>query len=136
MRFAALVVWLVTAAAGARLLLQWLAGGGLRAQPAKVTRYPAAVLVGHPLSAVAGLALWVAYLVTGAAGFAWAAFGTLVLVIFQGLLLFTRWLVGGGGRHARGTGQALPGPAVLVHGVVALVTFVLVFLTALRAGGQ
>ncbi|MGI5163707.1 hypothetical protein ACQEU3_05060 [Spirillospora sp. CA-253888] len=136
MGFAALVVWLVTAAAGAYLLLRWLAGGGLRAQPAKVTRYPAAVLVGHPLAAVTGLAVWIAYLATGSAGFAWAAFGVLVLVIFQGVLLLTRWLVGGGGRHARGTEQAFPGVAVLVHGVVAVATFVLVFWTALRTGGK
>ncbi len=61
------------------------------------------------------------------------------MVVLQGFMLFTRWLVGGGGRHARGAEQAFPAAAVAVHGAVAVTTVVLVFLTAIqvtRASGS
>ncbi|MCP2336151.1 hypothetical protein [Actinomadura rupiterrae] len=135
MEFAALVAWILAAAAGAYLLVRWLAAGGLRGQPAKVTRFPKAVLIGHPLSAVTGLSAWIAFLVSGRVWCAWLAFGILLAVAFQGIMLFTRWLVGvgGGGRHARGADQSFPAAAVTLHGVVAVTTFVLVLLTALTA---
>ncbi|MEV4254448.1 hypothetical protein AB0J52_14960 [Spirillospora sp. NPDC049652] len=134
MEFAALVAWILAALAGAHLLVRWLAGGGLRGQPAKVTRFPAAVLLGHPLSALTGLATWVLFVVTGRVWYAWLAFAILLAVAFQGLLLFTRWLVGDtGGRHARGADQPFPATAVVVHGLVAVTTFVLVLFAALTA---
>ncbi|MFC4911837.1 hypothetical protein [Actinomadura gamaensis] len=133
MEFAALVAWILAAGAGAYLLVRWLAAGGLRGQPAKVTRFPKAVLIGHPLSAVTGLGAWVAFVVTGRAWCAWLAFAILLAVAFQGVMLFTRWLVGvgGGGRHARGADQPFPATAVALHGLVAVTTFVLVLLAAL-----
>ncbi|MFG2005590.1 hypothetical protein ACGFNU_41225 [Spirillospora sp. NPDC048911] len=132
MEFAALAAWIVSAIAGVRLLMIWRRNGGLRRQATKVTRFPLLVVVGHPLVAIAGLVVWIAYLGTGEAGYAWTAFGALLVVVFQGFLLFTRWLVGRGGRHARGAEQAFPAAAVLVHGIVAVVTVVLVFLTAIE----
>ncbi|MFC5183252.1 hypothetical protein [Actinomadura harenae] len=135
MEFAALGSWVLAALAGAYLLVRWLAAGGLRGQPAKVTRFPAAVVVGHPVSALTGLCAWILFCVTGRPAFAWLAFVVLVAAACQGLLLFTRWLVGadGGGRHARGADQPFPAAAVTLHGLVAVTTFVLVLLTALAA---
>jgi hypothetical protein len=127
--FAALCAWILAAVAGGHLLTIWMTNGG---RSTKVTRFPLLVVVGHPLAAVAGLAVWIAYLVTGNAGYAWAAFGALLVVILQGFMLLTRWLVGRGGRHARGAEQAFPAAAVAVHGAVAVTTFVLVFLTAME----
>ncbi|MEU5879416.1 hypothetical protein [Spirillospora sp. NPDC047279] len=132
MEFAALAAWILAAAAGLYLLMIWLRNGGVRSQATKVTRFPMLVVIGHPCAAVAGLAVWIAYLVTEVVVFAWIAFAALLVVIFQGFLLFTRWLVGRGGRHAKGAEQAFPAAAVLVHGVVAVTTFVLVFLTAIE----
>ncbi|TYK45955.1 hypothetical protein [Actinomadura decatromicini] len=129
MKFAALAAWVVAAVAGGYLLVGWLAHEG---RATKVTRYPIAVMAGHPLAAVAGLGLWIGYLVTGRAEYAWAAFAALLVVFFQGFMLFTRWLVGGGGRHARGAERSFPRAAVVVHGGVAVTTFVLVFLTAME----
>lgn len=126
--FAALAAWVLAAVAGGYLLVIWMAHGG---RSTKVTRFPILVVVGHPLAATAGLALWVAHLVTGRAEYAWAAFAALLVVILQGFMMFTRWLVGRGGRHARGAEQAFPTAAVAVHGGVAVTTFVLVFLTAM-----
>nr|WP_024936197.1 hypothetical protein [Actinomadura madurae] len=130
MGYAALGAWILAAVGGGRLLVIWMAHGG---PSTKVTRFPVLVVAGHPLAAVAGLVVWIAYLATESAACAWVAFGTLLVVIFQGFLMFTRWLVGRGGRHARGTEQAFPATAVITHGAVAAATFVLVFLTALEA---
>jgi len=130
---AALVAWVLAAAAGGHLLVIWIANGGAST---KVTRFPLLVVVGHPVAAVAGLAVWIAYLGTGAAGYAWGAFAALLVVIFQGFMLLTRWLVGRGGRHARGAEQAFPATAVIVHGLVAVATVVLVFLTAIQVTGR
>jgi hypothetical protein len=103
----------------------------LKEQATKVTRFPAVVVVGHPLLAVAGLGTWIMYLTTTRVVYAWSAFGTLVAVALLGFVMLTRWLVGRGGRHARGAEQAFPAVAVMVHGVVAVATFILVLLTAL-----
>ena len=130
MEFAALAAWILAAAAGGYLLIKWRANGG---SSTKVTRFPVLVVVGHPVFAVGGLAVWIAYMTSGRAEYAWAAFAALLIVILLGLMMFTRWLVGGGGgRHAHGAGQSFPGAAVVVHGGVAVATFVLVFLTALE----
>jgi hypothetical protein len=127
--YAALCAWILAAAAGGYLLVIWFLNGG---RSTKVTRFPILVVVGHPLAAVAGLAVWIAYLATGDAVYAWIAFAGLLAVVLQGFMLFTRWLVGRGGRHARGAEQAFPAAAVTVHGLVAVTTVVLVFLTALQ----
>lgn len=129
-RVAALVTWILSAAAGSYLLAGWLAGAGLRGQATKVTRFPVALVLGHPLLGLAGLAVWVAFLVTGRIAYAWGAFGVLVVVTLLGFLMLTRWLVGGGGRHARGAEIEFPVVAVVAHGVVAVTTFVLVYLCA------
>jgi hypothetical protein len=131
LRFAALVAWVLSGIAGFYLLVVWLANGGLKEQATKVTRFPAVVVVGHPLLAVAGLGTWIMYLTTTRVVYAWSAFGTLVAVALLGFVMLTRWLVGRGGRHARGAEQAFPAVAVMVHGVVAVATFILVLLTAL-----
>lgn len=132
LELAALGAWVVAAVGGGHLLVIWLANGG---PPAKVTRFPALVVAGHPVAGLAGLAVWTAYLATARAVYAWLAFAVLLVVTFQGFMLFTRWLVGRGGRHARGADQAFPAAAVAVHGAVAAVTFVLVLLSAIKATG-
>jgi hypothetical protein len=130
-KIAALVVWLLTAVAGARLLIGWLSGGGLRRQDTKVTRFPIAVVLGHPALALLALAGWIVFLDTGRPVYAWSAFGLLVPVELLGFTMLTRWLTGDGGKHARGAEQGFPTVAVVAHGVVAIVTFVLVLLTAI-----
>jgi hypothetical protein len=129
--YAALVAWVVSALAGCYLLRPWLAEGGLREQSTKVTRFPIVVVLGHPVFAAVGLVAWILHIATTRVVYAWGAFGSLVVVTMLGFVMFTRWLVGQGGRHARDAAQASPGVAVLVHGLVALVTFVLVFFTAI-----
>jgi hypothetical protein len=135
--FVALGAWILAAVVGTYLMVVEAAQGGLFRQATKVTRFPVLVTIGHPAVAMAGLAAWVAHLVTERAWYAWAAFAALVVVIFQGFLLFTRWLVGqDGGRHAKETGQRFPATAVVVHALAATVTLVLVVLTAVRIGAR
>ncbi len=131
MEIAVLVMWVLTAAGGVRLFAGWLSNGGLRRQGTKVTRFPAVLVVGHPTLAVLAFGTWVVFLLTARAVYAWSAFGTLVLVAFLGFVLLTRWLPGRSGKHARGGEQGFPAVAVVAHGAVALLTFVLVLLTAI-----
>jgi hypothetical protein len=131
LEIAALVMWVLTAVAGAWLLVRWLSEGGLRRQGTKVTRYPVALLVGHPALGMLALATWVAFLLTESSVYAWSAFGALVLVTLLGFTMFTRWLSGAGGKHARGAEEGFPVVAVVAHGTVATLTFVLVLLTAI-----
>jgi hypothetical protein len=131
---AALLMWVLTVAGGSRLLVRWLSEGGLRRQGTKVTRYPAILLLGHPALAVLALGAWVVFLLTDRSVYAWSAFGALVLVALLGFTMFTRWLGGDGGKHARGGDQGFPAAAVLAHGAVGALTFVLVLLTAITVG--
>jgi hypothetical protein len=128
---AALVVWVLTAGLGFYLLARWLSDGGLRGQGTKVTRFPAVLILGHPTLAVLALATWVAFLLTARIVYAWSAFGGLIVVDLLGFVMFTRWLTGRGGKHARGGGRGLPTVTVFAHGAVAILTFVLVLLTAI-----
>jgi hypothetical protein len=133
--FVALGAWILAACVGTYLMVVRTGPGGAFRQATKVTRFPLVVTVGHPLVALIGLAVWVAYLATGRSPYAWTAFAALVVVIIKGFMLFTRWLVGqDGGRHAKETGEDFPATAVVVHGTAAVVTLVLVFLTAIRVG--
>lgn len=130
----ALVGWVLAAISGLRLLWGWLAHSGFGRSPIKITRYPTGLLVGHPLLAVTGLVLWLWFVDTAQVAFAWSAFAVLVVVLLMGFTMFTRWLVGHGGRHERGTGQPFPKAALAFHGAAAIATFVVVFLGATMAG--
>src|SRR4051812_29732392 len=124
-------MWVLTAGAGVRLLARWLGGGGLRRQGTKVTRYPTVLVLGHPALALAALATWVAFVFTERSIYAWSAFGALVLVALLGFTMLTRWLTAEGGKHARDGEQGFPVVAVVAHGAVATLTFVLVLLAAI-----
>jgi hypothetical protein len=50
-----------------------------------------------------------------------------------GFVMLTRWLVGRGGRHARGAEQSFPARIVATHGAVGLTTFALVLIAATLA---
>jgi hypothetical protein len=60
-------------------------------------------------------------------------FGVLASSAVLGFVMLTRWLVGRGGRHARGAEQAFPARVVATHGAVGLTTFALVLIAATLA---
>jgi hypothetical protein len=130
---AALVVWCTTACFGLYLLAMWLSHGGLKHQATRITVFPAVLTFAHPLLAAVGLAFWVSFTGTGRPECAWAGFSVLSMSTMLGFAMLTRWLVGRGGRHARGAEQHFPVRAAAVHGLVGLGTYVLVLVTAIRA---
>ena len=88
----ALFTWIVTALGGLFLLAIWLIEYDPDFQRATATRLPIPVISGHVLCAVSGLAVWILYLVTGEAWFAWATVVLLGAVAVLGLTMAFRWL--------------------------------------------
>jgi hypothetical protein len=136
MNIVALVVWCGTACFGLYLLGVWLSHGGLRQQTTRITVFPAGLIFAHPVLATAGLSFWIAYLLTSRLAFAWSGFGVLSASAMLGFVMLTRWLVGRGGRHARGAEQHFPAKVVAVHGAVGLTTFTVVLIAATQATGH
>lgn len=152
MALAALIAWVLTAGGGFVLLGTWLAKGGAR-QP-RSTHLPPGLVFGHFLLAAAGLVVWIIYLIVDRPVLAWVALALLVVVALAGFGMFARWVPVYRGQAAAATqpgpGAATPGPGsagvpperhfpvavVGAHGVLAVVTLVLVLLTALGVGGS
>jgi hypothetical protein len=82
---AALAAWVVTVAAGARLLAGWIAHGGLRRRGARVAGVPRAVIVGHFTLALTGLGVWIGFLVTDATALAWVSVAVVLSVAGLGM---------------------------------------------------
>jgi hypothetical protein len=129
----ALAIWAGTACFGLYLLGIWLSHGGLRQQATRITVFPAVLIFAHPVLATAGLTFWIAFMVTQDTTFAWCGFGVLAASAMLGFVMLTRWLVGRGGKHARGAEQHFPAKIVAVHGLVGLTTFALVLISATMA---
>ena len=160
MAVAALVTWLITAVGGFVMLAAWLSRGGARAERpsaavgaaratagaagrpvSQPTRLRPPLVFGHVGIAVAGLVVWVAYLLTDSSGLAWAAFILLLPVAVLGLTMFARWVQAGDHRRDAAVGaarpeSAFPLPVVIGHGLFAVTTLVLVLLAALGSGGS
>lgn len=159
MPIAALLTWLMTAAGGLYLLTIWLIEYDREFQSVAATRLPVPVISTHALLAIIGMGLWSVYLLTNRASLTWAAAGILVVVVILGLTMAARWIevyraygsrsrrarvpatvpvgVGGGyGGHSSHRVAApperhFPVPIVILHGVFATLTVVLVVMTAL-----
>jgi hypothetical protein len=129
----ATAIWAGTACFGLYLLFVWLSHGGLRQQATRITVFPAALIFAHPVLATTGLTFWLIFLLTKHVSFAWIGFGVLSTSAMLGFVMLTRWLVGRGGRHARGAEQHFPAKIVATHGAVGLTTFALVLIAATLA---
>lgn len=156
MGWAALITWIITAAFGAFMVTTWVRHGGARGTNTAASHFPPPLVFGHLLLAVAGLVVWIVYLVGDLEALAWVAFGVLVVVALGGDVLVYRWArdrrtptgargqaatAAGGSASATATRQQLaeqriPTVAVAGHGVFAVATIVLVLLTALGVGGS
>jgi hypothetical protein len=135
---AALITWIVTALGGFVLLGTWLSRGGMR--EAGASRFPPGLILGHFLLAATGLVLWIVYLATDSETLSWVAFALLLVVALLGFTMAARWLqgrrvaVGAGAGAAVPAEQHFPVAVVVLHGLLAATTLVLVLLTALGAG--
>jgi hypothetical protein len=138
MGIAALITWLVTAAGGFALLATWIAKGGTR-QP-RTSHLPPPVVFGHFLLAVVGLVVWIVYLIVDNDALAWVAFVLLVPVALLGFTMLARWIpvyrAGAAAGEQRAAEAHFPIAVVGGHGVFAVVTVVLVLLTALGVGAS
>lgn len=144
MGIAALIAWLLTAAGGFYLLATWLSRGGARQQEGN-SRFPVPVILGHFLLAAAGLVVWIVYLVAASAALAWTAFVILLPVALLGFVMLARWIPvyrsravavssgPGTPASAEPAEQRFPLPVVFGHGLLAVVTLVLVLITAISA---
>lgn len=137
MSIAALIAWIVTAGGGFVLLGTWLARGGTRN-----SKLPAPVVFGHFAVAAVGLVLWIVYVVADADLLAWIAFALLVVVALLGFTMFARWLptyrarattAGGDAGGDAPAERSFPIVVVGAHGLVAVVTVVLVLLATISS---
>ncbi len=118
-------------------------------QPGRRIRTPLIFI--HLVLAAAGLVVWVVYFASGTGALAWIAFAVLLVVASLGFGMLALWLqrrqaapapAGAGGVGTVGlegsvpAEQHFPVPIVLVHGLVAATTLVLVLLAALKVGGS
>ena len=152
MSIAALITWLITAGFGFFMLIRWATSGGLRQVPGAGTNFPRVRVFAHFGLAAAGLIVWIIYLVTGNTLLAWIAVADLVLVALLGGLLVRQWTKDGraamagavqssAGARRSDAGAAdlaeqhIPRPPVVLHGIFAVSTVILVLLSALGVAG-
>jgi hypothetical protein len=146
MDIAALIAWVVTAGGGFVLLGTWIARGGPRQAQAGASRFPPALIFGHFALAATGLVIWIIYVATGTEALAWIALVLLLGVAVLGFTMVTRWRqeraalavapTGSSAGAERPAEQHFPVPVVYLHGLLAVITLVLVLLTALGVGGS
>ena len=141
MKWAALILWILTAGGGFILLGLWLRHGGMRQAHDAGQRIRPPLLFSHFLLAATGLVLWIIYVVNGNDTIKWIAF---ILLLVVALLGFTMLAIWASRRRtstpADETATALPAeqhfPTTIVtlHGLAAATTLVLVFLTNIGVG--
>jgi hypothetical protein len=158
MSIAALITWIVTAGFGFFMLIRWATRGGVKKVDGAGTHLPPARVFTHFGLAAAGLIIWIIYLVTDSTILAWIAVVDLVIIAIIGVVMVRQWAkdgraamaaaaAGAGGANA-GTVEArrvdagtvdlaeqhIPRPPVVLHGIFAVSTLILVLLTALGVG--
>jgi hypothetical protein len=116
------------------LLAIWLSRGGMQQGREPGSRIRPPLILGHFLLAATGLVIWIIYLASDSDALAWIAFAILAVVALLGWTMFAIWFQ----RQAVDPGtpaeQHFPVPVVALHGLLAVTTVVLVFLTAIGAG--
>lgn len=150
--FVAVITWLITICFGLFLLGIWLVEYDSEGPGVGASRLPWPVISGHALLGVAGVLVWLVYIVTGEERLARVAALILVGVAVLGLTMAVRWI----GVYRAHRGPAVPAAAVtaatlfgtssaplpaippernfpiaavLCHGIFAVATVVLVLLT-------
>lgn len=142
MKWAALIAWVLTAGGGFVLLTIWLSRGGMQQGREGGSRIRPPLILSHFLLAATGLVIWIIYLFADKDALKWIAFVILAVVALLGWTMFAIWWRR---RQARGAvreavspdtpaEQHFPVSIVTLHGVLAVTTVVLVFLTAIGVG--
>jgi hypothetical protein len=147
MEWAALIAWIATAGGGFVMLAIWLSRGGMRQGREGGSRIRPPLILGHFLLAATGLVIWIVYVFSDSDALAWIALVLLAIVAALGFTMFAIWYQRRRRGPARATGvageaalpdtpaeQHFPVPIVALHGLLAVTTVVLVFLTAVGVG--
>ena len=144
MSVAALFTWMATVLAGLVLLVIWLMEYDRDFQTVAATRLPVPVISTHALLGAGGLMLWGFYLVTDDDPLAYATVVALGIVAVLGLVMAARWIGVYRAYAAPDSSPTMvvtvpperyfPRPVVLLHGVLAVTTVVLVVLTVFFDG--
>ena len=144
MSVAALFTWIFTILAGLILLIIWIIEYDPEFQSAAATRLPVPVISTHALLGLGGLMLWIGYLLEDQEQLAWATVAALGTVASLGLIMAARWIrvyravVDPGPSLTRQMPvppeRNFPLPVVVIHGILAVTTLVLVLFTALGVG--
>jgi hypothetical protein len=132
MDWAALILWVLTAAGGFVLLFRWLASGGMRQSGSGRFRPP--LILGHFGLAATGLVLWIIYVASDSSTLAWIAFVLLLVVAMLGFTMFGMWLSQRRRNDNEAAEQRFPVAVVGLHGLLAATTLVLVLLAAAGVG--
>jgi hypothetical protein len=135
-RLAALAVWIITAAAGAYLLAGWLTAEGRRRR-LHAAGAQRAVIVGHAGLALAGLAVWIAFVATLAPALGWIAVGMTFVIAGLGMATLLSGLAEPEAAPASPAGQPVRRAPVLViamHGALATAAILLVLLAVIGTG--
>jgi hypothetical protein len=137
MEWAALISWVLTAGGGFLLLAIWLRNGGMSQRaPGEIRPY---LILSHFALAATGLVLWIIYVATDSDALAWIAFVILALVAVLGFTMFAIWYQRRQGMTAAGQAPPMGTPAeqrfpvavVGLHGLLAVITVVLVFIATI-----
>ena len=137
MEWAALISWVLTAGGGFLLLAIWLRNGGMSQRaPGEIRPY---LILSHFALAATGLVLWIIYVATDSDALAWIAFVILAVVAILGFAMFAIWYQRRQGMTAAGQAPPMGTPAeqrfpvaiVGLHGLLAVITVVLVFIAAI-----
>jgi hypothetical protein len=139
MEWAALISWIVTALGGFVLLGLWVQSGGMAAASEPGRRIKPPLILTHFGLAATGLVLWIIYVFNDSDTLAWIAFAILVVVALIGWTMFAIWwqrrqavAAGASGSMSNEPAeQSFPVGIVTLHGLLAVTTVVLVFLTAI-----
>jgi hypothetical protein len=137
MDIAALITWVITALGGFVLLGTWVAKGGHRRDVERPSRFPPGLVFTHFVLAAIGLVLWIIYVAADKDSLTWPAFAIVAVVAILGFTMLFRWLPQVRDRGA-GTTQStaeaqFPVPVVVLHGIFAATTLVLVLVAAVKA---
>lgn len=144
MSAASLFAWIATVLVGLLLLVIWLMEYDPEFQSAAATRLPIPVISTHALLGMAGLLLWGAYLLADEDRLAYATLADLGIAVVLGLTMAARWIRvyrtyrGIPHRNPSATQvvtvppeRHFPLPAVVLHGMLAVTTVILVTVTVL-----
>ncbi len=136
------MTWFITIDGGVVLVVAWLRGGGLRRSRRRGPRIGPELVAVHLSLAATSFGLWIAYLADGGRAFAVAALCILVGVATIGFTMFGIWLVHrvtapapvARSEESTPLDQRLPVSVIVLHGLFAATTLVLVAIVVLSTG--